>query len=245
MAISTLVNEELLKLEESPEVMTVLSAAPPDEHYAKMNAWAANSDVIRYSKWFALADGYPYPIRMLYWTWHRAGESRRRDLAKHYVPLMLETVIGEWHGRRYTHGPVNRAKELIISRGQNDSLSAFVLEREAITRMVAGFFPALKIGVWISFVLAVCCVIRLLLLWYGGVPAAPRSGWTTADIGLAWQFLTLGFWTFFVCNAGLLTQVLRNLRPIRHAEVDAVMEGYLLCRMKETDEDPSASADGS
>jgi hypothetical protein len=240
VGIQTLISEKLLVVKRLGRSARVLTAASPDGHYENMNAWVKNSEVIQYSEWFALADSYPYPIRMLYWTWHRANDNRRRELAKHYVPLMLETVIGEKQGRRYTHGPVNRAKEHIIARDRRKSLSAFVLEREAITRMVAGFYPALKIGLWGSFVLAVFCVVRLLLLWYGYVAAAPRSDWTTADIDLAWQLLALGFSTFFVCNAGLLTQVLRNLRPIRYAEVDAVMEGYLLCRIEERDGEHSA-----
>lgn len=212
-AIDRLIFHKVLEEESSNGV---LSAAPVALRYERLCEWVKDPLVREHSEWFRLADSYPYPIRLLYRNWHRADEDRRKELVEKYVPLMLETVIGEWDGARYTHGPINRAKEFVIAKG--DRLGPLVLEREALTRMVAGFFPALRIGFCVSTVLLTVCMLQLPFL---AVDFWPFRAW--------WYFF-LGFCTLLICNGGLLAKVLKNLCSIRYGEVDTVLEGYLLSK---------------
>ncbi len=168
-------------------------------------------------KWLVFADKFPYPVWVIYETYMRADSQRLDEFDEFLLPLLLETIGGDYSGRTYTHAPFNRSKLVILRESQE--LAASVYEYEGLVRIAAGFYPSLS--------LAVCASLCLMLVSLG-VFAVCCFTYEILEIPCGVRIALLGWLAMFVFNCWLLEKVLRNLHFARSAEAYTVLESYLI-----------------
>ncbi|MCP3995777.1 MAG: hypothetical protein GY722_12025 [bacterium] len=180
------------------------------------------------SKWLWIADRFPYPLSFTHKVHLRSTPARQKEFAEHLWEPMVEAMRGEISGKRTSKESFNRCKMTL--RAHSEELAADVYDREALTRMMAGFFVGLRFGavgsMWAAAVLTVLSFLNLGLgLSYSGRHLA---------------VFVLFFVVSFGFNNTMLHNVVKSFHSLRLSESQAVFDGFVLIKTGDYRDAPSS-----
>jgi len=176
------------------------------------------------------ADKFPYPLWITYTTYLRAGPDRHKEFGESLWPVILETMCNDPKADFYTTVPFNRCKLFILENSEH--LASEVYDREAIVRMMAGFYYGLDkgkvISKWIfisTFLFYVIYKLHIL-----------EVDWVSRILSyLNWHPPFEGFFhimfisaVMFLFNMSQLEKVIKNFRHLRMSESETVFSSYLI-----------------
>ncbi len=170
------------------------------------------------SKWLWIADRFPYPLSFTHKVHLRSTPARQEEFAEHLWEPMVEAMRGEISGKRTSKESFNRCKMTI--RAHSEELAADVYDREALTRMMAGFFVGLRFGA----VGSICAAAVLTVLSFLNL------GLGLSYSGRHLAVFVLFFVVSFVFNNTMLHNVVKNFHSLRLSESQAVFDGFVLIK---------------
>jgi hypothetical protein len=158
-----------------------------------------------------------------------------KDFEQFLWPIMLDTMRGEISYRSYSKEPFNRCKLLI--RARSHALASDIYDREAMTRMMTGFYRGLALGSAVSILalsvsaLGLFCSIASAFHWFN---------WNVLSRLDEFGYCTLLFSVLWVLNRWLLVRVTKNFHILRMSEAQAVYDAYIFAHtIKSQQFDPS------
>ena len=171
------------------------------------------------SSWLWAVDSFPYPLWLSYRTYLRAGLERHQEFEQHLWPVLLETVGGKLSRADTTKEPFNRCKLFVMTRSPD--LASDVYDREALTRMMAGFYRGLYLGSRVALLTLMLSIVLYVCKQFG------FEWWFNPSLqGIGYVALISIFSLSF--NIRLLIKVVDNFRILRMSESDAVFASYLI-----------------
>ena len=181
-------------------------------HVPSLDGLPATSFIMR---WLWVADVFPYPLWLIYKSSIQTTASYRERFDDHLWDVAIETMRGSVTSKSTTKVPFNRCKLTVCAR--SNALAADIYDREALTRMMAGFYWGLRLGLLVSWV-AVIALIAVI---------------TSASLGLMTPRDKLGlllalFIASFVFNTNMLHKVVKSFHILRMGEAEAVFESFVL-----------------
>ncbi len=179
------------------------------------------------------ADKFPYPLWITYTTYLRAGPSRHKEFKEKLWLIILETMCNDPKADFYTSVPFNRCK-LFIMRN-SEQLANEVYDREAIVRMMAGFYYGLDLGKKISVIIGIITFILLVMNilkidWISHELSLIDISWHAPIQGLPHIiFLSI---VMFIFNSSQLKSIIKNFRHLRMSESEIVFSSYVITLSK-------------
>ena len=110
--------------------------------------------------WLWAVDRFPYPLWISFTTYLRRSAQHQCDFERWVWPVLLETMGGSVSAKTPWTLPFNRCK--LFVRVQSLELASDIYDREALTRMMAGFYRGLRLG----SIGSLCILFLSSLLFY-------------------------------------------------------------------------------
>jgi len=170
--------------------------------------------------WLWAAESFPYPLRLSYMTYLYAGPERHQEFEQKLWPVLLETMCGEVSKITCTHSPFNRCKQFVITRSQE--LANDVYDREALTRMMAGFYRGLRLGLGVALLTLILSTVSWACKQLGVF-----EGWLNPYLQGMGYVIFISFFSLLF-NRSLLIKVVDDFRRLRISESNAVFTSYLI-----------------
>ena len=190
------------------------------------------------------ADNFPYPLWTTYTTHLRGGQELIKDFEENLWHLLLEAMRNDPEASYTTRVPFNRCKLFIFN--QSPELAAEVYDREAMVRMMAGFFRGLRLGKNIAlFVLVVSFTLwisqHIEIGWLRlTINKVAGPDWLRSLHGVKYMMLTSALLYFF--NSTHLNKVKDNFRTLRMSESETVFSSYLIALSKSKEKSSTNTA---
>ncbi len=167
-------------------------------------------------KWLWVVDRFPYPTWFTFTAYLHAPLPRREEFSKHQWVILCEALGGNSYRRELSQAAFNRCKLAI--RKNSEALAAEIDDREAITRMMAGFYWGTRL--WsIGSLVALAVLSGMVLL--GEFVSIPHS---TTYLCAAYLF----YLTSLIFNSAMLQKVVCDFHILRVRESESVLDSYLL-----------------
>jgi hypothetical protein len=140
-------------------------------------------------------------------------------------PILLDTMCGRVSAKRPRRDPLNRCKQYLLA--SSAELANDCLEREAIVRMVTGFYWGLRCA-WIG------SLVTILILTFLGVRASQSSDAVIlGSMGSQFGYIALFAVLYLFFNWVFMIQVEKRLHVLRLSECRAVFDSYLIVRSRQ------------
>lgn len=134
--------------------------------------------------------------------------------------------------------PFNRCKLFVRSR--SIELSSDIYDREAITRMMAGFHQGLRLGTLTSlFIFSVCFILLIKGMPCWGLPLQEYKD-TNIEKSLICLNIISAF--FFLFNRYHLLKIEENFHLLRMSESEAVFDSYIIAKSLPIDQTRNANS---
>ncbi len=162
------------------------------------------------------ADQFPYPLRHSRKAEREVAPGPYRDDFTNLVwPRLLDTMRGRFSDASTTRARFNYCKDFV--RLHAPELAAELDEREALIRMVAGFWRGLRLGLLASALVFVLCLV-------GIVHSAIAGGGRGLSFFAIWLVSVFAGWF----NVQSLAKIVNGFRILRMAESQTVFDSYII-----------------
>jgi len=175
--------------------------------------------------WLWIVDRFPYPRFIAHRALFHSGATYRQQFVRDLWPVLQEMIAHHAAKLHPQHDFFNRCKSYVAT--YCPAAAGEVSEREALVRMMAGFYQGLSVGLrgalFVAFVAASGLAAHLVL----GSIAPSLVRWHSAH-GFSF-FLTLAL---FLCavNTWFWILVHNRFHFLRLSEAQAVFDSYLLAK---------------
>jgi len=173
------------------------------------------------------ADRFPYPLWLSFREYRQtSSESDYVDLfEKHLWKVMLDTMYGNFSIGRFRKEPINRCKLFVCAHSHE--LASEIYDREALTRMMAGFYRGLLLASIISLSIVVISAVGGL---FSIMPYFDLHTLEPLNRPVGFGFCFFTFLVLSMLNIWLLVQVVKNFHNLRLSEAQSIFDGYILAK---------------
>ena len=174
------------------------------------------------SSWVWMADRFPYPRFIAYRAIYQRGSAYGRQFLQGLWPELQKIIVAGDAATQPRQDFFNRCKLHVAA--YCPAVSGEVSEREALVRMMAGFYQGLAVGLRGTVLVMLLSLVALVAHWF--FPSAPNWVPAHSPHGLT-CFLMLGL-LIFVVNTWFWVQIRNRFHILRLSEAQAVFDSYLL-----------------